>query len=424
MSDRILRSALGALLLIGTLVGCTEDVTSTLGCPELCTDQSGTLRDTILTGAVVVDTTFLGYPRRGEDRDITLRAQADTADVRLVTRFDSLPTSYTITGATSDSTIRLVDSASLIFLIDTTVVKPTTPITIQAYDVDTTSADTLTAALLPLFRPGRLLGSQSYAATDIKSDTIKLALDNAAIFAKVRDTLRLRIGLRVTGIGNAQMRVLGNSFVPRVRMRVSADTTVHPDTVFPRSKTPTDDQVIANSLAFFPIVAAGALPAPPPGQFVVGGLAGARTYIRFDIPSTVLDSVQVIRASLLLTQVPARSTAAVADSVTIFTAPVLASPTVTDIFTASNFLGGTRVYGVDSVRFAPRGSGLRSIELVNLLRFWRQIGSANTSRAIVLRALEEGSTPGEAVFWSSEAAAAVRPRLRLTFVPRRGFGIP
>ncbi len=424
MSDRILRGALGALLFIGTLTSCTEKVSGSLGCPELCTDQSGTLRDTVLVGAVAIDTTFLGYPRRGEDRDITLRTQGDTADVRLVVRFDSLPSSYTITGASSDSTIRLVDSASLIFLIDTVRQKPTYPLTIEAYDVDTTSADTLVSALLPLFRPSRLIGSQTYLAADVKTDTLRLALDNAALFAKVRDTLRLRIGLKVRSTGSAALKVLGNSFIPRVRMRVSADTTVHPDTVFPRSKTPTGEQPIANSLVFFPIIAAGALPAPPAGQFAIGGLAGARTYIRFDIPATVLDSVQVIRASLLLTQVPGRSTAAATDSVTVFTAPVLASPNITDILTASGFLGGLRTYGVDSVRFSPRGSGLPSIELVNLLRFWPEIGSANTSRSIVLRALEEGSSAGEATFWSSEAAAALRPRLRLTYVPRRGFGIP
>ncbi|MEO7458030.1 MAG: hypothetical protein ABIY52_17365 [Gemmatimonadaceae bacterium] len=424
MSDRILRGAFGALLFIGTLVGCTESVTSTLGCPELCSDQSAALRDTILVGSVAIDTTFLGYPRRGEDRNVTLRNQTDTADIRLVARYDSLPSSYQLTGATSDSTIRLVDSAQFIFVIDTLTTKPTAPITIEAFDVDTTSADTLTSALIPLFRSGRLIGSQTYLAADFTTDTIRLPLNNAAVFAKVRDTLRLRIGLRVTGLGNAQLRVLGNSFIPRLRMRVSADTTVQAVSLLPRSKTPTDDQTTANSLVFFPLIVAGGQPAPPPGMFTIGGIAGARTYIRFDIPTTVLDSVQVIRASLLLTQAPARGTAAVADSVTIFTAPVLASPSITDILTASSFVGSTRGYGIDSVRFSPRGSGVRSIELVNLLRFWRDVGTTNTSRSIVLSALEEGSSPGEANFYSSEAAAALRPRLRLTFVPRRGFGIP
>ena len=134
--------------------------------------------------------------------------------------------------------------------------------------------------------------------------------------------------------------------------------------------------------------------------------------------------MQVIRASLLLTQTRARSLGALADPVTVFTQPVLAAPTVTDIFTAATFLGGERAYGIDSVRFAPRDSGAKSIELVNLLRFWRSVGLKNTSRAVVLRTLTEGSSAGELSFFSTEGPVALRPRLRLTYVPRRGFGIP
>ncbi len=424
MSDRIFRSAFGALLLIGTLVSCKEQVTGTIGCPELCTDESAAVRDTILTGAIVIDTTFLGFPRLGEDRDVSLWNNVDTADVRLVARFDSLPINYQIVGASSDSLIRRVDSASLIFTVDTVIQKATLPITIDAYDVDTTAADSSTAALIPLFRPSRLIGSQTYSAADFKADTLRLSLDNAVLFAKIRDTLRLRVGLRVRGQGASHIRVLGNSFIPRIRLRVSADTSIKPDTVFPRSKTPSDDITIANAFAFYKVVVAGALPLPPAGRFTLGGFSGARTYLRFDIPPAVLDSVQVIRASLLLTQTRPRSFGAYVDTLTVFTQPVLSSPSVTDIFTASQFLGGARAYGIDSVRFAARDSGLKSIELVNLLRFWKLVGATNTSRSVVLRALQEGSTPAEVNFFSIEGPAAQRPRLRLTYVPRRGFGIP
>jgi hypothetical protein len=415
---------LSALLLVGTLVSCKEQVTGSLGCPELCTDESAAVRDTILLGSVVIDTTFNGFPRLGEDRDVSLWNNLDTADVRLVARYDSLPLNYQIVGASSDSLIRRVDSAALIFTVDTILQKATLPITIDAYDVDTTAADSLTGALLPLFRADKLIGSQTFTAADFKADTLRLSLDNAALFAKIKDTLRLRVGLRVRGQGSSHIRVTGNAFSPRIRIRVAADTTIPPDTIFLRSLTPANDATLQSSYALYKIVVAGALPPPPAGQFTIGGLSGARTYLRFDIPSTVLDSVQVIRASLLLTQTKARSTAAVGDTLTVFTQPVLAAPSVTDIFTAAQFLGGARAYGVDSVRFAARDSGVKSIELVNLLRFWKNIGSANTSRSVVLRALQEGATPAEANFFSIEGTAAQRPRLRLTYVPRRGFGIP
>ena len=423
MSDRILRAALGAVLLISTLSSCSEQISGSLGCPTLCTDESATLRDTILAGAVVLDSSFLGFPQLGEDRDITLLNQGDTADVRLIARFDSLPLRYQIIGATSDSLIRRVDSATFIFVVDTVATKVKTPITIEAFDVDTTASDTSRAALVPLFRDSRKIGSQTYLPEGVK-DTLRLTLSNAAIFGKIRDTLRLRIGLRISGLGSTKLRVVGNTFVPRLRFRVSADTTVKPDSVFPNSATPAGDPLLNSALRFYPLVAKGALGPPPPGRFVIGGLSGARAYLRFDIPSAVLDSVTVIRASLLLTQVPARSTGNVTDSVTVYTHPVLASPNVTDVFTAATFLGSQTIYGVDTVRFSPGGSGVRSIEIVNLLRIWQALGTTNAPRALVLRTPLEGGTAAELDFVSIEGPAAQRPRLRLTFVPRRGFGIP
>lgn len=427
MSDRILRGAVAALLLIGTFTACSEQVTGSLGCPTLCVDESAALRDTVLTSAVVLDSTFIGFPRQGETRDFTLLALGDTGDVRIGLHYDTLKTRYQITGAASDSLIRKVDSATMIFLIDTTVVKPTAPFTIDAFDIDTSATDTLTATIAPLYRANRLIGSRTYAVGDIKTDTVRLALDNAALFAKIKDTLRLRIGLQVRGStagSGARLRVLGTSFPPRIRYRASADTTVKPDTLFPTSITPPIDLFQQSAFRFFPVVVKGRQPTPPVGRFIVGGLAGARSFLRFEIPPAVLDSVTVIRASLLLTQLPARSTAATRDTITVYTQPVIASPSVTDIFTASTFIGSPTLFGIDSLRLAARDSGTRSIELVNILRAWRLVGTTNTSRSVVLRSPQEGSLPGELDFVSSEGPAALRPRLRITYVPRRGFGIP
>ena len=424
MRDRIIRSAFAAFLLVGVIAACSEQVTGTLGCPALCVDESATLRDTVLSGVISLDSTFIGFPRPGENRDITLIDQGDTADVRIGVHYDTLPSSYQVVGATSDSLIRKVDSATMIFLIDTTLTKPTTPITIDAFDIDTTASDTTVATLATLYRADRLIGSRTYAVSEFKTDTVRLSLSNAALFAKIKDTLRLRVGLKVRGTGTARLRVLATTFVPRIRLRVSADTTIAPDTIFPKSITPAGDVFGQSVFRFFPVYVLGKQPVPPAGRFVVGGLAGARTYLRFDVPPLLLDSVTVIRASLQLTQVPARTTSATADSVSIYTQPVLASPAVTDVATAASFLGVAGLYGIDSVRFGARDSGVRTIELVNLFRFWRVAGLANTTRALVLRSPLEGSVPGEVDFVSTEGALASRPTLRITYVPRRGFGIP
>jgi hypothetical protein len=421
--DRIIRNAFAAFLLIG-FAACTENVTGSLGCPALCVDESATLRDTVLAGVVTIDSTFLGFPRPGEDRDITLINQVDTADVRIGIHYDTLPSRYTVPLATTDSAIRKVDSATMIFLIDTLAVRPTTPLTIDAFDIDTTESDTTTATLAKLYRTDRLIGSQTYAVTDITSDTLRLSLNNDVLFGKIRDSLRLRVGLKVRGTGTTKLRVLASGFAPRIRFRVSSDTTVVPDTLFPQSITPAGDLYGQSIFRLFPVYVTGRQPAPPPGTFVIGGLSGARTYLRFDIPAILLDSVTVIRASLQLTQLPARNISATADSVSIYAQPVLASPTITDIGTAALFLGAPGLYGIDSVRFGARESGSRNVELVNLLRFWKAVGTANTTRALVLRSPLEGNEAPELDFVSIEGLLASRPTLRITYVPRRGFGIP
>jgi hypothetical protein len=422
VSDRILRGALGATLCLA-LGACSEQVTSSLGCPELCSDQSATLRDTVLVGAVVLDTTFTGFPLLGSTRDVAFVARGDTADVRLITRFDTLPNTFLPLAPQPDSLIARIDSAAYIFRVDTTFEKPKVPITIEAFDVDTTAADTVPTTLLPLFRADRQIGSATFQPADVK-DTLKVPLNNAAVLAKVRSGAHLRIGLRMRAGASTTLLVAGNAYSPRVRFRVSADTAVKPDTIFPVSNTPTTDASIASSLLFYPLHAAGVLARPPQDRLAVGGIGGARVYMRFDIPPIVLDSVQVIRAALQITQRPSRYAGGNQDTLTIVTHAVIAGPSVTDVYTASQFLGSPLNFPVDTLRLIPRDSGLKSLELVRIVRAWRIVGTTRTPRAIVLRVPQEGLRAGEVNFFSVDGPVAVRPRLRLTYVPRRGFGLP
>jgi aryl carrier-like protein len=421
LPDRILRGALGALLLVG-FVACTESVTGTLGCPQLCGDQSATLRDTTLSGVVTTDSVLTGYPEFGETRDFTLISQGDTADVRAVIRFDTLPNTFRHPNASVDSAVTRVDSARIFFVVDTTIGRPKAPVTIDAFDVDTTAADTLRSALVPLFRQDRLIGSRTFEVAEIR-DTLPLPISNAVVLAKATAGARLRVGLRIRSTGTVRLRISGSAYSPRLTFRVTPDTLVHRDTVLLQSLTPTDDP-IATVYAFYPIVVAGALPPPGAGVLAVGGVGGARTYLRFDIPPILLDSVQVVRASLLLNQLPSRVAASSSDTTALVVSPILAGEQITNVRTIINFAGSGSAVGLDSVRLVPKDAGLRSIELVNLFRAWRAVGSANSIRAIVLRAKQEAASTAELDFVSSEGAEALRPKLRITYVPRRGFGLP
>ena len=265
--DRLLRGALSALLLVGS-VSCTEELVSSIGCPELCTDESATLRDTTLVGVVLIDSTLTGYPKLGTTRDFTMLAQGDTADVRLVIRFDTLPNTFRHPNATGDSAITRVDSARVFVVIDTTIGRPTAPVTVDMFDVDTTAADSLTSALVPLFRPDRLIGTRTFTVAELR-DTLPLPLRDSVVLAKATAGTHLRVGFRIRSTQSTKLRVAGSVFVPRLTFRVSPDTLVRKDTVLLTSKTPAGEAT-ASIYAMYPIIVSGALPIPGTGVVAVG----------------------------------------------------------------------------------------------------------------------------------------------------------
>src|SRR5256886_11273616 len=95
---------------------------------------------------------------------------------------------------------------SLQFRIDTLSIKGADPVTIEAYDVDTTANDTSTAAVLALFRPDRFISSQTFARADL-TDTLKYFISNDVVLSKIQNKLPLRIGLRATGTESSQIRI-------------------------------------------------------------------------------------------------------------------------------------------------------------------------------------------------------------------------
>jgi hypothetical protein len=65
------------------------------------------------------------------------------------------------------------------------------------------------------------------------------------------------------------------------------------------------------------------------------------------------------------------------------------------------------------------------MELVGIVRIWKNTKAEQTQRALVLVGGGEGSNPAIAAFFSSQAGdSLLRPRLQLTYVPRVTLGLP
>ena len=417
---------LGVLaVIVAAIAGCAERQDGGSVCPALCPEQNVPTLDTVIEG-IGVSQTVSSYPGTGTEATLLLAARGDSLDVRSVIRFDSIPSRHRKVSVSTDTTsapTTYVDSAVLRLRPDTTGMKATKPVTISLYNVDTTAADTSTAALVALFRPDRLIGAATFDTSKLR-DTLSIPIDSAFLRARVVGQQRVRIGVQVTSSESVQLHMYSSAtdLGPQVAFDPSPDTATHVGSYRPVSIAPSDNEVLRRDLTDFNLIVVGTFPAPvpeAPAQLSLGGLPARRGYIRFDLPQHIVDSGTVVRATLSLTQVPSTRFDSL-EAVTLFAHASIASAVITSPEKRALLIGGV----ADSVTLTPRGSGVIDLELVRVVRRWRNTDPAEQPRVLILRTSSEGSSPVELRFYDVNAASGLRPRLRITYVPRVDFGTP
>lgn len=433
MSRRFL-TLITALACVAGVSACSEDLESGAGCPALCPQQPVDLRDTLIE-AIVVDSTVAGFPAIGFEESLLLANHGDSLETRVIVRFDSLPVEYIPPNVATPEPITFVDSASIRLRLVYPLRDSTTSFTLLAYDVDTllppaSAADTMVSTLAPLFRPERLLGSVVVSPAALTDSTVQVPISSERLLQIIADTGRLRVGFAIESpSASVRLAGMGDASMLSLRFRVSADTAVQPFVVRPLSRTPTGQSFTAAALADYQVTFRGPPPAPASGLLAVGGAPGRRTYLRFELPANIVDSSHVARATLVLTQAPNPASAVRDDSVTVFPDVIVADSTITSLerlmrFTSRTFAVGTSTVALAPLRLTPAGSGQHTIEMAALLAAWSGLRRGDVPRALVLRVEDEGQVGGTVLFYSTEAAPELRPRLRLTYAPRLEFGLP
>lgn len=402
-----------------SISSCSENLDSSGVCSVLCPPVGGDVQN-ITLDAIVIDTTVQSLSGLGTEPGLLLANRPDTLDARVVVRFDSLPEKFLPAGDTSQA-IAHVDSAYLRLQIDTLSIKGNAPVTIEAYDVDTTANDTSTAAVLALFRPDRFISSQTFTRAQL-TDTLKYFIANDVVLSKIQNKLPLRIGLRATGTGSSQMRIISTEggVPPIMLFRATPDTATKPLTVTLISKTPVGQAILAANLSDYTVIAK-APPQASPTILAVGGLPPRRVYFRFNIPSSIIDSSTVVRATLLLNQLP-NSSLDPTDTVRVLPQVVLAGRVVTDPQKAAQIIAGI---SADTLTLRPGDAGLINVELARAVVLWHTQQPDTLPRAIVLKPVIEGISPLELRFSSTEdAVAALRPKLRISYTKQVPLGLP
>jgi hypothetical protein len=152
----------------------------------------------------------------------------------------------------------------------------------------------------------------------------------------------------------------------------------------------------------------------------VGGFPPRRAYLRFDIPSSIVDSATIVRATLLLNQIPNPS---LDPTDTVFVLPqiVLAGTIVSDPTKASQIVADI---STDTAKVRPGDSGLTLVEVGRAFSVWRSQTPDSLPRAIILKSVREGNAPLEVRFYSREEVVALRPQLRISYTTNVPLRVP
>jgi hypothetical protein len=395
--------ALAAGLWLGAWA-CTDEITAPGRCPELCPSDTVEVADTMLEGIVVWDTSVRGYTDLG-GAPILILARQDSVQVYGLLQFAAVPQQWQPQTDTGLVSVGSYDSVQVQVFVEArdTAAKNLRILLYRLPSAFDTTMDFTEAA--PYFADSLVLDSVAVGdSVTVGLVTGRVATDR--FLPAAADSFAIALGLAVradrpttvllgaTEFAGSPVRLLyyGRGAPPRDSLTRTLETS------------PTYDGLVSS-------VVAGA---PAPGTVVVGSQPAARSFLRFDVPSFLLDSAVILRATLELhllapvSGVPGQSL------------PIQAAPVIRYFGGKSVIFGDTLGQGRGTVTVGDTGTA--EIEMARVLRLWRRSDPDSLPRVVELRALNE-------IFNLSELTAAggagpAAPRLRVTFQRPFRFGVP
>jgi hypothetical protein len=150
-------------------------------------------------------------------------------------------------------------------------------------------------------------------------------------------------------------------------------------------------------------------PAIDPNLLSFGGAPAARTLIRVNLPSSIVDSSSVVRATLIL--VPTEPVLGIAGDSLIVVAEALAY----DLGAKSSIVvSPLDSAGQGALRIPVGWTDTVRVEVTNVVRAWKS--SSTLPHTISLRVLPEAGSIAEARFNSSRSPVG-QPVIRISYVP-------
>ncbi len=386
-----------ALLLFAAACSA-ERVTAPGVCPQFCAGVSITSRDTVLTTAVYGDSTYTGYvqPFTANELIITSGGTNSRAVLRFFRLLDTIQINL------NDTSRRpVVATDSFRVMVVTGRRSRLTGLTLSLYrlpyTVDTTSTYTDVA---PYFADSMFIRDFP-VADSVTFDSLFISIPTTALAPVPGDSGRYALGIALKSPTPAYLALgAAEGFVGATLSRfVQVDSI---PTVRAKRET-----VVSAALDTHIAPPTGAVPA---GVLAIGGAPSARTFFRFNVPNAIIDSSNVVRATLLL--IPAApATGAPGDTLVLLPHGVSSdigpkSPVQQAVVDSS---------GITGARVVPGSADTIKVDVTFLVQNWKS-DSLPPVRTIMVRQSPEGSSFGQVRFWSTNDALR-RPVLRVTYVP-------
>ena len=430
-----MRRIAGTLGLVAAALtlGCTEQLIAPGDCPDFCPNGQIVLVDTVFTTIIERDSSYIGYTQAYQAAQTTA-ANEPGAQSRPFFR-TRLEFSRVRPGTDTTTVPIFTDSTRLRLTIvrrDTS----TKNLRVQLYALPITVDTLSTFAELDPYFSGPIVDSVN--VSDLLS---RPEIGDSATVAAWGDSIRTDSAGHVLIVRNADSALqvffsLDTLQAPSnpadsgrlaYGIRVVADTAVSIglgknddgaamrwfyhftklDSASTRVDTSTTRSADVESFVFDP-------PSPPlDSNLTVGGAPSARTLIRVTMPQALRDSIDVVRATLILVPV-APVTGVTSDSFHVTARQVTAD------------LGAKSPLSTDapagSVVIHPGVADTVRLEITDMVRGW-VIADTLATTAFMLGQAPEAASFTEARFYSS-LTPAFRPALHVTFVRRFPFGRP
>jgi hypothetical protein len=376
------------------VAGCREDLTAPGTCPEYCPAKLIDVFDSLFVGSIVADSAWTGYV--APDKAILAQAVTDGAAVEShpIIRFFPLPDSLNLRPIAS------IDSFRLDILVPARAAVSGLELVVHRLPADIDSTSTY-ADLEPFFEDSTQIGVIPLPDT-LVGGVVGTPLPGDAFPTLAEDGWVATVGFSIlpgpeAWADLATMESLGQAVLTMYARVVQGEDTVEASDF---QQAAFDSYVSVDQASFDRDILG------------VGGAPSWRSILRVDLPSYVVDSSDISRATLIL--VPSEPILGAAGDTLRLRADALIDDVGPKSPIVAPALGIQDTLSVGGLDLLVGASDTVVIDVTHIVKPWR----ADTARphSIVLWMVPEAASLGQARFWSSRHAASA-PSLAITYIP-------